>query len=49
MDRMDRIKMPAPENGFPKSSAPDDIFQGAVVSTVSEDALLGRLVSISKP
>ena len=41
MDRIGRIKMPAPESGFPKNSAPDDIFQGAVVRTVSEDALLG--------
>jgi len=42
MNRIDRIEMPTPECGFPKNSAPDDIFQGAVVRTVSEDALLGR-------
>jgi len=49
MHRIDRIEMPAPEGGFPKNSAPDDIFQGAVVRTVSEDALLDadQLVSLS--
>ncbi len=32
--------MPVPESGFPKNSAPDDSFQGAVVSTVSKEAVL---------
>jgi len=26
MNKIDRIEMPAPESGFPKNSAPDDIF-----------------------